>query len=241
MASSVDDTCRLWNCRVRDDSGDIVGPGGDCERLRPLLKHVETDTLRANELAWMSDMTPHESLPLKGGGRRQYFRLVVGEVSAWYAAHSTPNPNFDLASAPGGPAVVAGDKFANAGAYAYDDLAERRRERDLVRARQVEALEHDDAVRAHGVEEPRGGRRVERQVDVDDRAEPLRAAAERALAPAAPMQRVAFLCGRGAEPRRGGVRARLVGGRRRCCEGQQGQHHKSFDRRSAARDELCLW
>ncbi|KAH8071422.1 hypothetical protein JL721_4400 [Aureococcus anophagefferens] len=119
MASSVDDTCRLWNCRVRDDQGDIVGPGGDCERLRPLLKHVETDTLRANELAWMSDMTPHESLPLKGGGRRQYFRLVVGEVSAWYAAHSTPNPNFDLASAPGGPAVVAGDKFANAGAYAW--------------------------------------------------------------------------------------------------------------------------
>ncbi|KAH8048117.1 hypothetical protein JL722_12717 [Aureococcus anophagefferens] len=27
-------------------------------------------------------MTPHESLPLKGGGRRQYFRLVVGEAMA---------------------------------------------------------------------------------------------------------------------------------------------------------------
>jgi hypothetical protein len=40
----------------------------------------------------MTDRTPHESLPVPAGSRRQYFRLVVGTVTAWYADHSTPNP-----------------------------------------------------------------------------------------------------------------------------------------------------
>ena len=40
----------------------------------------------------MTDCTPHESLPLKAGTSRQYFRLVTSDVSVWYADHSTPNP-----------------------------------------------------------------------------------------------------------------------------------------------------
>ena len=40
----------------------------------------------------MTDRTPHESLPLKPGQYRQYFRLVTSNVSVWYAKHSTPNP-----------------------------------------------------------------------------------------------------------------------------------------------------
>ena len=119
MASSVADTTRLWNCRIRDERGDIVGPAGDIERLRPLLEGVASATLQANELAWMSDLTPHESLPMPRGGRRQYFRLVAGEVSAWYRDHSTPNPSFDLAAVPGAPPVVLGNKFENGGAYSW--------------------------------------------------------------------------------------------------------------------------
>ena len=78
-------------------------------------------TLDAGELIWMTDKTPHESLPIpvavgnssrpveemhQTSGikhtkleatpaqpqRRQFFRLVVGEVTAWFADHSTPNP-----------------------------------------------------------------------------------------------------------------------------------------------------
>ncbi|RHY17293.1 hypothetical protein DYB25_014180 [Aphanomyces astaci] len=52
---------------------------------RPLL-------LQANELIWMTDRTPHESLPLPVTTFRQYFRLVTSGVSHWYADHSTPNP-----------------------------------------------------------------------------------------------------------------------------------------------------
>ena len=44
------------------------------------------------EMVWITDCTPHESLPLKAGTSRQYFRLVTSEVSVWYADHSTPNP-----------------------------------------------------------------------------------------------------------------------------------------------------
>jgi hypothetical protein len=39
-------------------------------------------------------------------GDRQFFRLVVGRISAWYSAHSTANPLVE----PDAP-VVHGDKF----------------------------------------------------------------------------------------------------------------------------------
>lgn len=49
-------------------------------------------SLQAGELVWMTDRTPHESMPLQVGQQRQFFRLVTGGVDTWYAAHSTPNP-----------------------------------------------------------------------------------------------------------------------------------------------------
>ena len=73
-----------------------------------------TRTLEAGELIWMTDRTPHESLPIpaaaaSAGTRRQYFRLVVGQVSAWFADHSTPNP---LGTVPPPEVrIVHGDKF----------------------------------------------------------------------------------------------------------------------------------
>ena len=80
MASTVADSCRVWNSRVRDVAR-VVGPLGDVEHLRHRLG--EGTTLRAGELAWMTDATPHESLPLKKGTMRQYFRVVGPRVSAW--------------------------------------------------------------------------------------------------------------------------------------------------------------
>ncbi len=38
----------------------------------------------------------HESLVLKEGTTRQFFRLVTGEVCAWFTAHNTPNPLSEL-------------------------------------------------------------------------------------------------------------------------------------------------
>ncbi len=89
MASNVADSTRVWNCKVKEP-GDVVGPLGDLEHLRWALG--EGETLDAGEVVWMTDCTPHESLPLRAGQRRQYFRLVTQDVSVWYADHSTPNP-----------------------------------------------------------------------------------------------------------------------------------------------------
>lgn len=70
-------------------------------------------TLEAGELIWMTDRTPHESLPIpasaKPNTRRQYFRLVLGPVSAWFADHSTPNPLGIVP--PEEVRIVHGDKF----------------------------------------------------------------------------------------------------------------------------------
>lgn len=105
MASTVTDSCRVWNAQV---AAAAMGELGDLEHIRALLG--PGTCLQKNELVWMTDMTPHESLPLAAGTPRQYFRLVTSNVTAWYADHSTPNP---LGVVP--PEVVAvlhGSKFA---------------------------------------------------------------------------------------------------------------------------------
>ena len=45
-----------------------------------------------NTLYWITDRTPHESLPLLEKTYRQFFRVVNENVSFWFADHSTANP-----------------------------------------------------------------------------------------------------------------------------------------------------
>jgi hypothetical protein len=107
MASNVARSTAVWNTRVLDSAA-AVGHLGDLEHMRGALGAPAL--LRAGELVWMTDTTPHESLPLPVGTQRQYFRLVTHEITAWYAAHSTPNP---LGVMPGtGVVIVDYDKFA---------------------------------------------------------------------------------------------------------------------------------
>jgi len=132
MASTVNDSCNLFNAVIPDE---LVGRGGDVEHLRDILNehfpadpkprtrwpddperygshascarghmHMEGEdifdqqpvkgpiSLQANELIWMTDRTPHESVPLEIAQPRQFFRLVTGGIDTWYAAHSTANP-----------------------------------------------------------------------------------------------------------------------------------------------------
>ncbi len=106
MASNVADSCCIWNCKIRDP-GKVVGPHGDLEHLRHVLG--EGETLDAGEIVWMTDSTPHESLPLPAGTKRQYFRLVTSAVSVWYEDHSTKNP---LGITPPSDVVILkGNKF----------------------------------------------------------------------------------------------------------------------------------
>jgi hypothetical protein len=107
MVSNVSHTTAVWNARVDNDHG-VVGNHGDIEHLRGLLG-PPSHLLEAGELVWMTDRTPHESLPVPAGVHRQYFRLVVGEVTAWFVDHSTANP---LGTRPApSTRIVRGDKF----------------------------------------------------------------------------------------------------------------------------------
>ena len=63
----------------------------------------------------MTDKTPHESLPIHSADDkkiiyRQYFRLVVGDITAWFADHSTANPLGVVP--PESVRIVHGSKFA---------------------------------------------------------------------------------------------------------------------------------
>ena len=60
---------------------------------------------------WITDKTPHESLPLKEKTMRQFFRIVTADVSFWFRDHSTPNP-LGVLPDPEVTQIVSGDKFS---------------------------------------------------------------------------------------------------------------------------------
>jgi hypothetical protein len=92
MASTVDDSCALYPALIVNP-WEVTDAHGRCESLR---NRLPSPTLtKANKLYWMTDRTPHESLPTSTGGYRQFFRLVVGPISTWYAKHNTANPLCD--------------------------------------------------------------------------------------------------------------------------------------------------
>jgi len=113
MASNVAGTTAVWSCHINDEEGEFIGAHGDIEHMREALGPCAR-TLEAGELIWMTDRTPHESLPVpvsaENNVRRQYFRLVLGPVSAWFADHSTPNP-IGIAPPPE-VRIIRGNKFA---------------------------------------------------------------------------------------------------------------------------------
>lgn len=89
MASTMDDSCAIYPALI-ERPWEVTDEHGGCECLRHRLP---TPTLtKANKLYWITDRTPHETLPTQTGGYRQFFRLVVGRISTWYAKHNTANP-----------------------------------------------------------------------------------------------------------------------------------------------------
>jgi hypothetical protein len=120
MASTVDDTCEVWNCKIMPDSQEkeIIGKLGDVEHLRKLMPSGEK--MKANRMYWMTDRTPHECLPIKEGTYRQFFRLVTSQVSLWYEDHSTKNP-LGVVPNPSITKIVKGSKFDKDGVEEVDD------------------------------------------------------------------------------------------------------------------------
>lgn len=83
MANNVNKSCTIWDMSI-----DNPGHMGDCSHIQ--MK--DPYHMKANELVWLHDRTPHESVPLKNHSMRQFFRLVTGSISVWYSQHNTPNP-----------------------------------------------------------------------------------------------------------------------------------------------------
>merc|ERR1712039_140944 len=117
MASNVDLSCRIWDCEVDPL---VIGELGSLEHLRDILETSEeypSKFLTAGDLVWLSDLTPHEALPLAMDSYRQYFRLVTHKVSVWYEKHSTKNP-LGIVPDPEITRVLDYDKFVDSRARA---------------------------------------------------------------------------------------------------------------------------
>ena len=111
LASTVDDSTALWDGLVDSSVPGITNRQGGIDHLKPFLPDWAATKLRAGELVWLTDCTPHEALPQTTGGPRSFFRLVMSDVTHWYAAHSTPNPKVPL---PANVKVIEDSKFATA-------------------------------------------------------------------------------------------------------------------------------
>ena len=137
VASSVSDSSRVWNCSIDPMA---VGSHGDIEHLRFLLPGTGK-VLDPGQLYWITDRTPHESLPLKERTYRQFFRLVTANVSLWYRDHSTANP-LGVEPDPGITRIVIGNKFSDEGLNVIEPSPEvvERREKFLEKLRTEEEV-----------------------------------------------------------------------------------------------------
>ena len=108
MASNVPSSCKVWDLVVKDPAA-AAGKNGDLEHLREVLG--EGKLMEANKIYWLTDATPHESLPLEESCHRQFFRLVTSSLSVWYPEHSTKNDLVEIDTSI--TEIVEGSKFDN--------------------------------------------------------------------------------------------------------------------------------
>ena len=106
MASSVGNTSEVWDALVDTNKKGIVDRHGGCAHLRSIIG--EGTKLKANQLVWMTDKTPHEALPQEVSGYRQFVRVVTSEISHYFVDHCTANP---LVTVPDHVVIVPGNKF----------------------------------------------------------------------------------------------------------------------------------
>lgn len=89
MASNVPNSCKIWPVKIKDTT-EITNCHGQVNKSCTAFLG-EPQFLKADELCWMTDTTPHESLPSDKQIYRQFFRLVIGKIDVWYSQHNTPN------------------------------------------------------------------------------------------------------------------------------------------------------
>jgi hypothetical protein len=86
IANNIEGSCRIWDTRIPTSD---VQNNGSCEHLRATLGNGEF--LKQSVMYLIHENCPHESLPMASNTKRQFFRLVVGEIMEWYEEFSTRN------------------------------------------------------------------------------------------------------------------------------------------------------
>ncbi len=86
IANNIEKSCMVWDTLI---SGSDSSKDGSCEHLRDSLGSGKF--LNPNTLYLIHENCPHESLPMVHNTKRQFFRLVIGEIQEWYEEHSTIN------------------------------------------------------------------------------------------------------------------------------------------------------
>ena len=65
MTSSVSDSCRVWDVRIKEP-GTAIGYLGDLKHFREVLESKYSKASfcpKTGQILWITDTTPHESLP----------------------------------------------------------------------------------------------------------------------------------------------------------------------------------
>ena len=74
MVSSRSNTCRVWDCAIARPAT-MAEEGGGIEHLRSLLGPGRE--LAAGEVVWLTDMTPHEVLPINHAGHCSFIVIII--------------------------------------------------------------------------------------------------------------------------------------------------------------------
>lgn len=75
LANNIDNTCALWNSEHENTSED-----GDIGHFADMYPLDDAVMMKAGEVHKISILTPHESLPVKESGKRQFIRIISSGV-----------------------------------------------------------------------------------------------------------------------------------------------------------------
>merc|ERR1712176_540425 len=121
------------------------GHHGDLEHVRGILG--KGMGMEANTMYWLTDRTPHETLPVKEDTYRQFFRVVTSKLSAWFPEHSTANrlgikPDSAITK------IIEGNKFSDDILKTFVQSKEPAKELDKQKShKEVEVISHAECGR----------------------------------------------------------------------------------------------
>ena len=123
MASNVNQSCAVWSCKIMKGSVRWMPTRMQMvkrvkirnrvlwlEHLKSVLSKDHRYELEAYKLYWITDITPHEALPMKEDGGRHFLRFVSYELGVWYEDHSS-NSFCGVVPDPKIKKIVKGNKF----------------------------------------------------------------------------------------------------------------------------------